>query len=308
MTACIHPKELRSNWAPWGIPKCEPASSREGSPDLPICGPMKPGGAGGSCLHTMVNFELPASSGSDASSGQLGAGMAVGHSSWGSGSSSGDLVSSTGLGEVIVSSSTTSNMDRLNRSPLSMRGTRQLCRSWMAWQSTPGGVPDCMAHCWRALAKATMSLHLTTWMYLGPWIPVGNKGRKSPHLKPVRLGGAFHKPYFSFLASGNWKAAACLLSSFCILASLRGLVLLWYRDQRSHHQLGSTFLCSKYALTQTLVLLGSRVDGYLNPSLHWALLVFQVWSLLVLDTADKGVYSEHQPTQLILLVQQLLDI
>ena len=80
MTTCLNPKELRSSQAPWGIPKGEPASSRGGGPDLPTSGSMNPWG--GSHLHAMViNPKLPASSGGKASSGWLGACMAVGYSS-----------------------------------------------------------------------------------------------------------------------------------------------------------------------------------------------------------------------------------
>ena len=87
----------------------------------------------------------------------------------------------------------------------------------------------------------------------------------------------------------NWKAATCLLAIFCIRALLRSSILLWGRDQGSCHQLGSSFLSYKYSLTQALLLLGSGVDGYLNPvciRLSW----YPVWSLWDLGTMYKGLY------------------
>ena len=118
-------------------------------------------------------------------------------------------------------------MEALNRSSLSMRGTSDLHKwqvSWMVLQGIPGGAPDSTVHCWRTQASATVSSHLTTWMSLGPWILVGNGGRKSPCLKPTRLGGALHQTLFSSWAVGSLKATACFLASHCTWQSLRGPV------------------------------------------------------------------------------------
>ena len=165
MTTHINPNELRYNWAPGGIPKGEQAPSSEGNPDLPTSSSVNPGIAGGSLLHAMVIIpKLPASLDSEASSGWLGACSAVGHTSQDFGSSYVDPISSAWLGEVMVSSYMTSNTDTPNRSSPSMRGTTHLCRSWMVWQSTPGGATDHMAHCWRAQASPTVSSCLSTWM------------------------------------------------------------------------------------------------------------------------------------------------
>ena len=154
MTTCIDAKEFRSNQAPWGIPKHEPASSRGGGSDSLPSGTMNPGGASGRHHCAMaIDPKLLASLHSEASSRKSGACAVVGHCSWGSDSSSRNPVSSAGLGKVIVSSSSmTSNMERLNRLPLPMRGTRHLCRSWPVPQSIPGGTPDCTTHCWKAQA------------------------------------------------------------------------------------------------------------------------------------------------------------
>ena len=138
MTTCIDLKELRSSWAPQGIPKGEPASSRGDSSDSTVSGSMNPGGASGSHLHAMaITPKLLASLGSEASSGWLGACTTVGHPFWGS-FFTWDSASPTGLGEVMASSSMTSNMEALNRSSLLKRGARHLQRSWTAPQSIPG--------------------------------------------------------------------------------------------------------------------------------------------------------------------------
>ena len=152
----------------------------------------------------------------------------------------------------------TSSMERLNRLSLSIRGTRHPCRSWMAQQSTPGEVPDCMAHYWRVWAKATISWYFIMQMSFGSWIPVGNRGRKSPHLKPAMFGGAFHFLYFSFWTSGKWKTTTCLLASSCILALLRGLVLLCWREWNFCHQLGRSFLSLQVCPVPGLLVIGVR--------------------------------------------------
>ena len=178
----------------------------------------------------------------------------VGHPSQGSGSSCSDPVSSAWLGEVMdFSSSVTSNMDTLNRLYFSMRGTRHLHRSWMVPQSTPRGAPDHMAHCWRAWTSPMVLSHLTTWMSLGPWILVGESGKKSSLLKPVRLGGMLHQLCFSFWTAHILKAAACFLTSSWTWGILRDPVLLWWRDLHSRHQLGSSFSSSRYTWTQSVV-------------------------------------------------------
>ena len=156
MTTCKDPKELRSSQAPQVYVRVSQHPAGEAA-DLAASGPMNPGGASGSHLHGMtITPKLLASLGSEASLWWLGACTVVGCSSQGSGSSSGDLASSAGLGEVVASSSMTSNMEALKRSSFSKRGTRHLQRSWMVPQSIPGGVPDCMVHCWRARASATV--------------------------------------------------------------------------------------------------------------------------------------------------------
>ena len=79
MITCVDPKELRSNWAPWCIPKGEPASFRGGGSDSAACGSLNPGGASGSHLHAMgITPKLSAPLGSEASSRWLGACTAVG--------------------------------------------------------------------------------------------------------------------------------------------------------------------------------------------------------------------------------------
>ena len=128
--------------------------------------------------------------------------MVVGYSSQVSGSSSWDLVSSAGLGEVMVSSSVTSNMDTLKRSAFSMRGARDLCKSWTVPQGTFRGASNHTAQCWRAQASPTVLSHLTTWMSLEPWILVGESGRK---ISPSQAGQAgWGAPPATLLLLGCW--------------------------------------------------------------------------------------------------------
>ena len=90
MIICIDPREVRSSWAPWGIPTSESTSSRGGGPDLIASGSVK------SCYGVMVvtasacvyhhpwTDRLPqAQKPPQDGSGVCGA---VAHSSWGSGS------------------------------------------------------------------------------------------------------------------------------------------------------------------------------------------------------------------------------
>ena len=74
-----------------------------------------------------------------------------------------------GLGRIVLSSSS-SNMDTLNRLSFSMRGTRYLPRSWMVPMSTPKEAPNHMAHCCRAQASLMILSCLTTQMSLGPYV------------------------------------------------------------------------------------------------------------------------------------------
>ena len=133
-------------------------------------------------------------------------------------------------------------MEASNRSSLSTRGTRHLQRSQTALQSMPGGAPDILAHQWRDKTSATIWSLLTTQMSLRPWILVGNEGRKSSHLKLIRLGGVLHQAAFSFRATGSLKPTACFLPNSCTWALLRCLVPLRWRDWNSSHQLGSSSL------------------------------------------------------------------
>ena len=85
MIICIHPREVRSIWAPQSIPTGDP-HAQGGGPDSIDSGSVNPGGVGGNSLCTStITPELMASSGSEASSGQLGVCRLVAHS-WGSGS------------------------------------------------------------------------------------------------------------------------------------------------------------------------------------------------------------------------------
>ena len=69
-----------------------------------------------------------------------------------------------------------------------------------------------MTHHWRIWASPMVLSHLTTQMFLGPWILVGESGRKSPLLKLARLGRALHQTHFSFWAAGSLKAATCFFA------------------------------------------------------------------------------------------------
>ena len=96
-------------------------------------------------------------------------------------------------------------------SSFSVRGTRYLWRSWTVPKSIPGGNPNCIAHCWRAWARATVSSLLTMWMYLGPCILGDDEGRKSRCPKPARLREVLHQ--LSFFLSW-WHVAWKLKPAF----------------------------------------------------------------------------------------------
>ena len=73
MIIYIDPREVRSSWAPWGIPTSESTSLRRGGPDSIASGSANPGGVNGNYLcESAITPELMAPSGSEASSGQLG--------------------------------------------------------------------------------------------------------------------------------------------------------------------------------------------------------------------------------------------
>ena len=124
-----------------------------------------------------------------------------------------------------------SSIEMSSKLPSSRRGTRHLQSSCTAWHSIPRGIPDCMAHCWRAWVSATISFCHVTWM---SWQPSNGGGRKSPHLNTPRL-------CFSTWAMGSLKAVACLLARDLTWVSLRGLAPWWWRTQNSH-QLSGIFL------------------------------------------------------------------
>ena len=170
-----------------------------------------------------------------------------------------------GMG-VTASSFVTANMEEFNRSLPFRRGTRHLKRSWTVPQSLPRGAPNHTVHHRRAQASPTVSSCLTTQMSQGPWILVGNSGRKSPWLKLARLGWVLHQLFFSFWAAGGLKAAACFLTSFGPL---------WWADLSSHHQLSCLSLSSMYAQTQSLGVFGLGVGRCQALALYQAPLVFQ---------------------------------
>ena len=121
---------------------------------------------------------------------------------------------------------------------------------------------DCSAHCCKALISPTIWYLLTTWMSLGPWGLRSEWGRKSWCPKTARLGEVFQQPDFSLCAVGSLNSKACFLASFCTWASLSGPEYLWWRDQNSSHQLGSSSLSARHVRTQSLGLSnGSGVSG-----------------------------------------------
>ena len=233
ITTCMYPMELRSSQAPRVILIGKSASSRGCHSSAHA--PVNPCGAGGNLLHTVTNSAKQAAPLGSEASCLLGAGRVVGSSSQLSGFFSSDEALSVRTGGVKGSFSATFNMVISNRLPLLNRGTRHLWSPWTALQSITGGIPDCMAHCWRAWASTTISSHLTIWMSQGPWNSIGGR-RKSFHLNTPRQGGVLHQLLFSSWARGSLKATAYLLDKSWTWVLLRGSVPWQWIDWNFHHQ------------------------------------------------------------------------
>ena len=152
---------------------------------------------------------------------------------------------------------------------LSTRGSRHLWRSQTTLQSTLEEVPDCSVHFCRALTNPTV-LVSSHYPDVSGALGYGSYGRKMSHCpKLVMPGGVFYQPNFSCCAVGSLNATACFTASSCIWASLSGLVVLWWGDQSSTHQLGGLSHLARYVRTHSLELSnGCGAAGSLDLALH----------------------------------------
>ena len=150
-------KEAKSNWAPWDMCMGQPAYSSGGKSDSSAHKREKLWGGSGLYLGTRVSSSGCAASPGSQVLGSLGVVTLIGGSALGI--SDNALPSEAG---AIGSFSTTSSIPRSSRLPLWITKARHPHSSCTALQSTPGGIPEWMAHHCRALAKATVSSAYTT--------------------------------------------------------------------------------------------------------------------------------------------------
>ena len=205
-----------------------------------------------------ITPKLLASLGSEASSRWLGACTVVDHSSQGSGSLTQDLASSVGLGEVIASSSSSvsSNMKALNKSPLK-EGCKIPAKMLDDATEYPWGSPQSYGELLGGLGQSHCSImphHLNVPGALDP----SRHFREKISMTEAGQGA----PLTIVLFQGCWEPESCRVFShqFLFLGVTKGPGTLVLKGPEFSPPAWQLFSFSRYTQTQSLGLFRLEVS------------------------------------------------